>query len=97
MEVLRLHCRRSDMARCTVLDVLGQCLEVRHVAWLVLADVIVRPLIGGHHFWRRLQGGRGGREGRNVCCCVVFCSVTVFGGRVPDLEQTLDTNNCALN
>jgi len=50
--------RRTDMARCPVLYVPGQCLKVRHghVAWGILVEVVVGCLAG--------SGGRGGEGGR---------------------------------
>ena len=55
-----------------VLDVPGQCLKVRHVARLVLTDVVVGRLIGGH-FGAGGGGGRGG--GRGGVECGVWCVV----------------------
>ncbi len=86
-EVQSLRCCRANMARRPVLDVPGQCLEVRHghVVRDILADVIVGCLTGGHHFgWRQWRGwspppppaprreGVGGKLLCVVCCCVVF-------------------------
>jgi len=69
-EVPRLCRRRANTARHPVLDVPGKCLEVRHghVAWGILAEVVVvGHLAGGHghRLWRWRQGGEGGggREG----------------------------------
>jgi hypothetical protein len=67
-EVPRLRRCRADMTRTRrpVLDVQGQCLEVRHehVARGILVDVPIGHLTCGHHLWRwQWRGGRG-REGR---------------------------------
>ena len=74
-EVPCLRCRCSDMAGFPVLDVPGQCLEVWHVARLVLADVVVRCLLADI-----ILGGGGSRGGRReggreleVACVVVLC------------------------
>ena len=79
-EVLRLRRCRSDMARHPDLDFLGQCLEVRHVARLVLADFVIGRLVGGHHFWWRWwqRGGGRGEGGREGVCVVVLCLVAFY-------------------
>jgi hypothetical protein len=46
MEEWRLCCRHSNTSRCPVLNVPGHRLEVRHVALLILADVVVGHLAG---------------------------------------------------
>ena len=76
-EVPRLRRRRADTARRPVLDVPGQCLEVRHghVARGILAEVIVAGHLAGGHghcLWRRRRrGGEGGWELEMIVCCVV--------------------------
>ena len=64
-EVPRLRRRRADTVRHPVLDVPGQCLEVRHghVARGILIDVIVGRLAGGHRSFVAAAVGGGGREG----------------------------------
>jgi hypothetical protein len=84
------HCRRrANMARPPVLDVPGQCLEVRHghvhVTRNILIDFFVGRLAGGHHFlrwwWRgggREEGGREGVGGEFLCYVALsrFVSIT---------------------
>jgi hypothetical protein len=50
MEVSCLRCHRTDTVRRPVLDVPGQCLEIRHghVARGILIEVLVGCLAGGH-------------------------------------------------
>jgi hypothetical protein len=66
-EVPRLRCRCADTVRRPVLDVPGQCLEVRHghVARGKLIDVIVGRLAGRHRSFvaAAVGEGEGGREG----------------------------------
>ena len=71
VEVPRLRHCRSGTAGHPVLDVPSQCREVRHMDILVLADVVVGTLAGGHNFLRQWQGGGGGGSGVVVRCVVV--------------------------
>ena len=85
----RLCRRRPNSVRCPVLDVPGLVLEVGREDVLVLSNVVVGRLTGGHHFFVTAtvaavgEGGGGGRRGEEGggswswrcggCCCCFVC------------------------
>ena len=76
MEVPRLRRCRFDTVRRPVLDVPGQCLEVRHLPGSSLLMSLLDTLLADIIFGGGGGGGGGqggGREGGNVCCFVVCC------------------------
>ena len=68
-EVPRLRCCHAATARCPVLYVPGQCLEVRHghVARGIRVEVILGRLADGHRLWRQQGGGGVGGSWRWLC------------------------------
>ena len=100
-EVSRLRCRPANTVKRPVLYIPGQCLEVRHghVAWGILAEVvIVGRLDGRHRLWRRRRrrGGReGGRELEVAWLCAVWCVCCAWA--VDGASTFLAGTNCVTN